>query len=269
MFIRHRFVRVALASFVPVLAIFSGCSSDPAPAAPGTNDGGGDANAEAVVTGDNVSKQTGKIIAIQTDEGIPGATVTIAGKSVVTNETGDYEILVPRNEPYRMTVVANGFYKLIEQEWMVRQATHDRGTTDLVKVETAEVLDALVGDRKPEKGVVLVKVYPRPPCDSEGGSTLTIDPPGEAKVLYFNGSLPDFSQHSVQAGTYISAAFYNVEVGVPVKVIVHSPKCLQAPFPIDVGDVTYTGNLTAEAGAAFAYMRVYIQEPSVNDAGSE
>jgi len=68
------------------------------------------------VTNDKESVQSGKIIRAQTtDQGVPNATVTIAGKSVATNASGDYEIVVPRSTPYSMTVTAEGYYKLLEQ----------------------------------------------------------------------------------------------------------------------------------------------------------
>jgi hypothetical protein len=134
---------------------------------------------------------------------------------------------------------------------------------------TADLLAGLLPGRKKELGFLVVKVNPMAPCLSEEGSTLTIDPPGEAKLSYFGGSLPDSQQESIKAGTEFSAAFYNVDIGVPLKVTVKSPSCMQVPFPIDIGDVTYTGVQKAEAGEALAYLRVYIKDPVVADAGAD
>ena len=136
-------------------------------------------------------------------------------------------------------------------------------------VATADFLAGLLPGRNADKGLVVVKVNPQPPCASEEGATLTIDPPGEAKLTYFNGSLPQTSLTAVKAGSTFSAAFYNVEVGVPLKITVTSPECGQVPFPIDVGDVTYTGALTAEPGNALSYVRLYIKDPVVADAGAD
>ena len=186
-----------------------------------TPDGGADGqpDAPAVVTNDTESKQSGRIIRAQTeDEAVEGATVTVAGKTATTNAAGDYELIVPRNTPYQMTVAADGFYKLLEQEWILKKETLDRGTTNLLLTATADLLAGLLPGRKADKGLVVVKVNPQPPCASEEGATLTIDPPGEAKLAYFSGSLPNSQQKSVEAGTTFSAAFYNVEVGVPLKI---------------------------------------------------
>lgn len=256
-----------------LIASFAACGDDETPdGTPSTSDGGADTapDSPAVVTNDTESKQTGKIIRAQTeDEGVPGATVTAGGKSVTTSATGDYEIIVPRSTPYQMTVAAPEYYKLLEQEMILKKETLARGTTTLLPTATANLLAGLLSGRKPEKGLVVVKVNPQPPCTTEEGSTLTIDPPGEAKVTYFNGSLPQTSLTAVKAGSTFSAAFYNVEVGVPLKISVTSPECAQVSFPIDVGDVTYTGALTAEAGEALSYMRIYIKDAVVSDAGTD
>ena len=268
-----RRLALALLSVSAVCASIAACGDDDTT---GSNPPGDDAGADAPldvavsVTNENEAKQTGKIIKAQTEnEGVPGATVTVAGNSVTTNAAGDYEIIVPRNAPYQMTVSAPDYYKLLEQEMILKQETLARGTTTLLPTATANLLAGLLTGRKPEKGLVVVKVNPQPPCTTEEGSTLTIDPPGEAKITYFNGSLPQTSLTAVKAGSTFSAAFYNVEVGVPLKITVTSPECAQAPFPIDLGDVTYTGALTAEAGEALAYMRVYIKDPIAPDAGGD
>ena len=265
---------LALSIACGLFASFAACSDDESTGStPSTNDGGADAQPDsppAVVTNDSESKQTGKIIRAQSeDDGVPGATVTAGGNSVTTNATGEYEIIVPRNTPYRMTVAAPEYFKLLEQEMILTKETLDRGKTNLLPTETATFLAGLLPDRKAEKGLVVVKVNPLPPCTSEEGSTLSIDPPGEAKITYFNGSLPQSSLEAVKAGSTFSAAIYNVEVGVPLTITVTSPQCSQAPFPIDVGDVTYTGALTAEAGEALSYMRVYIKDAVIPDAGSD
>ena len=269
----HRHLAPAvLVSVSSLVAAFAGCNSGSSGShgttAPPT-DAGIDAPPPVVVTNENESKQSGRVIRAQTDEGVAGATVTIAGKSVVTGVNGDYEILVPRNVPYRVAVTADGFYKLLEQEWIVREATHVRGDTNLLKTETANLLAELLPGRKAEKGIVVVKVHPLPPCETEDGSTLTIDPPGEALVRYFSGPIPSGEQASVQGGTDLSAAFYNVDVGVPLTVAVHSAKCQQAPFPLDLGEVTYTRKVITEPGEAFAYFRAFLRETNGSDAGSD
>jgi hypothetical protein len=259
-----------LASLVCVSIVACG-DDDAAGSNPSGTDGGAGAQPDgAVVANETEAKQTGKIIRAQTEnDGVPGATVTAGGKSVTTNATGDYEIIVPRNTPYQMTVSAPEYFKLLEQEMILKKESLARGNTTLLPTATANLLAGLLTGRKAEKGLVVVKVNPLPPCASEEGSTLTIDPPGEAKLTYFNGSLPQTSLTAVKAGSTFSAAFYNVEVGVPLKINVTSPECAQAAFPIEVGDVTYTGALSAEPGEALAYIRVYTKDPVAPDAGTD
>ncbi|MBX3209028.1 MAG: hypothetical protein KF764_28605 [Labilithrix sp.] len=259
------------AGLVALAAITAACGDDDSGGgAPAADGGDAQTDAPVVITNDTESKQSGKIIRAQTeDEGVEGATVTVAGKTATTNAAGDYELLVPRNTPYRMTVAKEGFYKLLEQEWIVKKETLERGSTNLLLTATANLLAGLLPGRDPAKGLVVVKVTPLPPCTSEEGATLAIDPPGDAKVAYFSGSLPDSQQSSVKAGAAFSAAFYNVAVGVPLKVVVSSSECAQVAFPVDVGDVTYTGVLEAEPGDALSYFRVYMKDAAIPDAGSD
>ncbi len=270
----RRFAFVLPVGSFALAAVFAAACGDDDPGAGtiGAGADGGDAqvDAPAVVTSDDESKQSGKIIRAQTeDEGVEGATVTIAGKTVTTNAAGDYEIVVPRSTPYRMTVAGEGFYKLLEQEWIVKKEALERGSTNLLPTATANLLAGLLPGRDPAKGLVVVKVNPLPPCTTEEGATLAIDPPGDSKLTYFAGSLPSSQQTSVQAGSTFSAAFYNVDVGVPLSIVVQSPQCAQVAFPVEVGDVTYTGALSAEAGEALAYFRVYIQDAPIADAGAD
>ena len=73
-----------------------------------------------------------------------------------------------------------------------------------------------------------------------------------------------------EADTDFSAIFYNVDINVPIKVVVHSPKCKNVDFPVEVGDVTYTGaNTIAEGGESITYLRTYIQDPLPADAGAD
>lgn len=275
MLLRLRHATLVLASTAAVFTAFAACSDDDTPTTPGggTEDGGADVQPDVpvVVTNDKESKQSGKIIRAQTtDEGVPNATVTIGAKTAITNASGDYEIIVPRNTPYRMTVAADGFYRLVEQELILKKESLARGSTNLLPKQLADLLAGLLPGRDTAKGLLLVKVNPRPPCASEEGTTLTLDPPGDAKISYFSGSLPSTDQPSTKGGTDFSAIFYNVDINVPIKVVVHSPKCKNVDFPVEVGDVTYTGaNTIAEGGESITYLRTYVQDPLPADAGTD
>jgi hypothetical protein len=241
------------------LAVFAACSDDsstsstPAPDA-GTTDAAADTG--PVVVGSNEAKQTGRTVyATDTSAGVQ-STVTVAGKSVTTDGNGSYEIAVPKDTPYSMTVTATDFYKLIEQEWIVKQDLN-QGDTSMLPTAIANLLAGSL-DRDTTKGLLVVSVRPQPPCTSEGGTTLTIDPPGAAKVAYVDGTTPDSSLTSVKAGSKFSAFFYNVEPNVTVNVIATSPTCNQVPFPIDVDGKTLTGNQKTEPGEVLSFLRVYL-----------
>jgi hypothetical protein len=266
---------LSCASMMGVLA-FMACNDDATPNpvvldSGATADSAPDLDVTVTVTSDAQSKQIGTIIQAQTtDQGVGDASVSIADGAVFTNANGQYQIIVPRNTPYQMIVAADGFYKLHEQEYFVTIDTLDRGVTNLLASSTADFLASLLPGRDNTKGLLLVKVNPRPPCVTEEGSTITIDPAGNSKLSYFSGPLPSSAQLSTKGGTDFSAVFYNVDVGVPIKVLVTSPSCKQVAFPVVVGDVTYTGeHATVEGGESLTYVRTYIQDPvGAADAGN-
>jgi hypothetical protein len=287
MFSTRRFRNLALfavlTNSLAALAFMSACGDDDKTTPNVTDTDGGTGTPEAsppvVVTNDKESKQVGKVVRAQSeDERVPGVTVKVGSNTAVTGATGEYEVLVPRNTPYSPTFAAPDFYTLLEQELIVKNPVFQRGGSTLLPRETADFLAGLLPGRNKEKGFLVVKVNPLPPCDTEEGSTLTIDPPGEAKISYFSGALPASSQTSVKGGTTFSAAFYNIEPNVQVTVTVNSPKCKQVAFPIDIpvnddpaNVVTYTGKQTTQPGESLAYLRVYIKDPlsGSGDAGND
>ena len=111
-----------LSGFAAVVA----CGDDESTTSTPAPDGGGGTDAGIdtgpVVVGNNEVKQTGKAVrALATEQGVPG-TVTIAGKTVITNDDGTYEIAVPKDTPYQMSINGGAdYFKLIEQEWIVKQ----------------------------------------------------------------------------------------------------------------------------------------------------
>ncbi|MBS2012373.1 MAG: hypothetical protein JST00_05780 [Deltaproteobacteria bacterium] len=206
----------------------------------------------------NEAKQTGRVIGALDRLEIPDVTVTIDGKSAKTKGDGTYEIIVPKNKPYTMSVSGEGFYKLNEQEWILKKDSLARGDTSLLSVDTANLLASFLPGRDKAKGLLVVKVQPIAPCDDEGGSTLTIEPAGDSKIVYFAGGRPNADAKSAEKGASFSAAVYNVETGVNIKVNVVSPKCQVVPYPIDQSEVTYTGNQKTEPGDVLSYVRAFI-----------
>lgn len=253
-------------------AAVAACGDDDnAPVSPGSDGGAASDGGGPVVPSANEVKQTGKIVRAQaTDEAVEGATVAVADESTTTNAAGEYELAVPKGTPTQMVVTAPDFYKLIEQEWIVG-ADLARGETQLLKTATANLLAGVLNPpRDPQKGLLVVSVRVQPPCASEEGATLAIDPPGQAKITYVGGSgLPDSTLSAVKQGTAFSAIFYDVEPGATVHVTATSPTCEQVPFPIDVDGVTLTGNQKTEAGEALSFMRVYLGPAKSADAGTD
>jgi hypothetical protein len=248
------------------------CGDDDTNVTPTTTDDAGPDTAPVTPTNDKETKQTGRIVkAREPDFYVEGATITIAGKTAVTNGAGEYQIIAPRNVPYQMTVTAPEYYKLIEQEWVVKNETFVRGDTTLLPNALANLLAGLLPERKPEKGILIVRVNPVAPCTSEEGSKVSIEPKGESRQRYFAPpGLPTDARDTVKEGEALSVAFYNVETGVPIRVTVDSPLCEQLPFPYTLGDVTYTGVQKTEGGDVISYIRTYIgplKAPS--DAGAD
>lgn len=194
--------RPGLVAVVPSLcvALASACGDDDSSATPST-DAGLEAEASPVVPTATEARQTGRIIRAQTtDVFVEGATVAIAGKTAVTNAGGEYEIAVPRNVPYQMSVSAPDFFKLLDQEWIVKKDVLPRGDTQLLPTSLADFLAGLLPERDPNKGLLVVKINPMPPCASEEGATLALDPPGQAKLAYFSGSLPSSGRTNAKGG---------------------------------------------------------------------
>jgi hypothetical protein len=265
-------VLVATAALGAAVACSS--SSNDTPATPGTAEGGGgntDAPAESAAEAATVSgpAQKGRIIDALGKTGVASAVVTIAGQTATTGDDGTYVIAMPKNVPYSMTVTAPDHFKLDEQEWIVKTDLFDRGDTSLLATSTAGFLQSLLPPRDAAKGLLAVRIYPLAPCTSEQGATLTLDPPGTSKVTYFKSTLPDKSATSATKDETFSAAFNDVDTGVPLKVTVTSPDCEQVAFPLDYSGVTLTGQQKAEPGDVISYIRVFIGPKKIADAGTD
>ncbi len=259
----------ALGSSVAVLAagIAACSSSNDDNAVNPTAEAGADTSIGPV--GANESKQKGTIMDAIDMFPVVGATVTIGGRTAVTGADGTYEIAAPRNTAYSMSVTDGQHYKLNEQEWVVKSETFDRGVTSLLSKDIATLLLSFIPPRDATKGLLVVRVYPKAPCDSEQGSLLSIEPAGTSKVTYFAGGRPSTAATSTTKDQAFSAVFSDVEVGVPIKVTVSSPLCEQVPFPIEDKDITYTGVQRTEAGEVLSYIRVYIGPKKTADASAD
>jgi len=258
----------AFGSTVAALAAgIAACSNSAGNAPIPTAEAGADTSVGPV--GPNESKQKGTVMDAIDKFPVVGATVTVGGKTAVTGADGTYEIVVPRNAAYSMAVAQDEHYKLNEQEWIVKSTTFDRGVTALLSKDIANLLLSFLPPRDSAKGLLVVRIYPQAPCDSEQGSLLSIEPKGASKVTYFAGGKPSTAATSTTKDEAFSAVFSDVDVGIPIKVTVDSPSCEQVPFPIDDKNITYTGVQKTEAGAVLSYIRVTIGPKKAADAATD
>jgi hypothetical protein len=262
-------------SSVAVAAVgVAACSSSSDSSSSGNVPPGGEAGTDAPPIGPvgaNEAKQKGRIVDAIDKFGVTGATISIAGKTATTKEDGTYEIVVPRNTPYTMSVTADSHYKLNEQEWIVKTETFDRTDTSLLSTDIANILASFLPPRDAAKGLLVVRVNPLPPCDSEQGATLAIEPAGASKITYFAAGRPNKNATSTTKDEAFSAAFSDVDINTPIKVTVTSPTCEQVPFPVDYQGVTYTGVQKTEPGEVLSYIRVFIgpKKTPIADAGTD
>jgi hypothetical protein len=239
-----------LAVSLGALLACSSSSSEPSTA----NDGGG---ADGGGVGSSTeTKQTGRAAVVQTATPIPGAVVSAGGAQATADADGNYAITVPRGKPITLKLSAPDHLQLIEQEYIVDTPSYARGDSLLIKTATARLLAAFLPGYDEAKGLLAVKVVPMTGCATEGGTTLTLDPPG-AELKYTKGGLPD-SSTSVTAGENNGALFYNVTPRLPVKVTATHPTCKQLPFPVEYQGVKYTGVQTTEPGESFSFVRVFL-----------
>ena len=264
----RRLLFVFVSLLAPCVAVACSDSTTPTVA---SGDAGPDASTPEVIPASTEAVQSGRVITAQQETAIEVATVTVAGKSVTTAADGKYAIAVPKDSPFRMRVTAEEHYTLLEQEYSLGgKATLDRGDTQLLSRTTANLLVAFLKGYDKTKGLVSVRVAPLAPCASEEGATVTLDPPGAAQLRYVSGSIPREGQAAVKAGESISVIFYNVEPGVKVRPVVTHPSCEVVPFPVAVGDVSYTNaEVTPEPGEVLTFVRTYVGPPKAVDAGTD
>ena len=273
----RRFFAACIVSSVAIVALgaAAACGSSSSSADPGVSEGGGDGDLpdtmqlDVQVTNPNEAKQKGRVIDALSKFGVTNPVITVGSKSVTGNADGMYEIIVPKNKPYSMSVTAEDHWKLNEQEWILKTDFVDRMDTALLSTSIANVLATLLPPRDKAKGILVVHVAPLPPCASEAGSVISIAPAGSAKITYFSGGKPDKTVTSAVAGESFSAAITDVEPGINVVVKADSPTCELVAFPVDYQGVTYTGNQKAEAGNVLSYLRVFVGPPKIVDGGGD
>jgi hypothetical protein len=263
--VRLHALLVGLGAPILVGALAFACTTTPS--TPAAEVETGDARSETGATvGSTEVRQSGRAAVVQANTPVVGATVSAGGNKVVTDAEGRYTVIVPRGKPIQMRVTAPEHYQLIEQEYVVDTDPYERGDSLVLTKQTANLLSAFLKGYDATRGLLAIRVVPMRGCASEGGTVLTLDPPG-AEIRYTEGGLPGTGT-SLSAGANNGALFYNVATGVPVTVTATSPKCEQLSFPVTYEGVKYTGTQRTEAGESFSFMRVFLGPKSTPDAGA-
>lgn len=201
------------------------------------------------------ASQKGQIIDLLTQKPIAGATVDFGnGISTQSDDTGNYTLQIKQNTPFSMTVVADNYTKLQEQEWELT-GDYDAKTTSLVTASLNSTVSGGLPQYDSSKVALGIGVYyndgtnfSQGNCHDNAGATIAIDPPTAGKLVYFSkGHLPVTSATSVQTGAINpSALLYNIDPSAPLPTITVTPPsgCTVAPYPLTVGAITYTGKFS-------------------------
>jgi hypothetical protein len=257
---------------------FAACSNN--------NGSGNDAGSDVQQQNDapsNGVNQTGQIVDFSSKNPVAGATVSDGTSSATTDSTGHYTLSVAKGTPYTMTISADNYLTLHEQEWQL-SGDADRGQTLAVANSIEAILkNALVPVPDPTLGVLSVNVEAMSTC-AAGPVGATISVPGMAAadagadagsggvhVVYFAGGFPS-SGTSVQDTSTPSAVIYDLPVGKFSQITVTHPSCTQVAFPVadpTIATMTYTGNVdvaasgpTDDAGTTqnvASFMRVFVK----------
>lgn len=239
-----------------VAACSSGTTTTP------TDAGGGKDAAPDVPS--NTFTQSGKVVDFDSGKGVKGATVTAKTATdtftATTDDTGKYSLAVPKNTPYTMSLTADKYLKLNEQEWSLT-ADANRGDTKFVSAGTQALLQSLLTGYDDTLAVLSVGFIKKSSCTASlDGVTITLDTPGKAVVKYFAGGFP--SGTAVKDGESPAALFYNYTPGQDVKFTLTGTTCKLSAFPQSdptAAGISYSGKVTTEAGKAASFARFFLE----------
>lgn len=192
------------------------------------------------------------------------ATVSAGAGSAQSDGSGAFSVAVSADSVVTPKFVKDGYIKASLQELKLAGDYDDKPFLFASLKRASESRNALT-DYDPKKGVMQVRVVPTGGCSDISGSTITVSPSADAKVIYFRNSV--FSpEKTVGAGEDPAVLIYNVDANVPLTVTVTSPKCTQAPFPFTDGNATYTGAMSTPPGGetsgtelASTFVRVFMK----------
>lgn len=264
------------------LLVFAACSGDNTS---GTDAGKDSSTTDAPANGVN---QTGQIVDFSSKTGLPDVTISNGSASATTDAKGNYTLAVAKDTPYTMTVSADGYLTLHEQEWKV-SGDVDRGQTLAVSNGIEAILkNALSPIPDPTLAVLSVNVVPTGSCTSAIGATISVPglpQPSDAgadagttdagsggpHLVYFAGGFPTANTSVTDTGTP-SAVIYDLPAGMFSQITVSHPTCTMVAFPVadpTITTLTYTGNVTLAASGPVddagvtqnvaSFMRVFLK----------
>jgi hypothetical protein len=207
--------------------------------------------------GSQAVTDTGTIVDYNTKSPIQGATVTAGDQTVTTGADGTFSLTLQKGEPFALSVVADGYATLLQQQTAL-EADYAAGSLTIVPKSVASLLTSMLTGYDDTLGVLSVDLVATGACTSEDGATLSVTPEGSAKIAYFNNGLPDSTQTSVKGGEFPSAVVYNVQPGVQLSVTVTQASCKEVPFPYTTGGVEYTGGITTQPGLVTGFARIFM-----------
>ena len=216
----------------------------------------------------NTVTQTGRVVEYEVcgtaTTGVAGATVTVGGATTTTASDGTYALSVPSGEPFTMQVTKTtdpSYVPLLEEENTVH-AAYDRGDTQFISTQTADLLSASLAQYDTTLALITIELVKTGTCTDLGGTTIAATPIGTKSITEYPASCisPVGANASVTDGIFPAAIIYDVTPGMQ-SLTATSPKCTQIPFPYTdpTTGLTYDGKVETQAGTGISFVRIFMR----------
>jgi hypothetical protein len=232
-----------------VLSACSGSSDGTGPVAPGV---------DASVDSGPTVHQTGSIVDFDAATPVAGATVTDGKHTATTAADGTYSLEVDMGVAFTMTVTAPMYVTLVEQPSTLT-ADASRGATQLLALADEPLLEDTLNGYDATLGVLSVAVIATGSCATEAGTTLTVSPAGDSKIVYMAHHVPNSTYTSAQDGAFPSAAIYNLPTGVPITVSITGGTCTASTFPVLYNGISFDPAVSTQPGNVTAFSRIFLE----------
>ena len=170
---------------------------------------------------------------------------------------------MPLDQPFFVVATTSGYWEMTLQEMVV--TANPAGLFEpltLVSDAYGSSVTLAAPGYDSSLGVLGISVIAQGQCQQATGATLSITglPPdaGPYHVIYLGNGTPSAAQ-SVTGAALPSAYAYNLPVGVDLSIAVTHPTCQQAPYPVAMNSLTYTGKVRVFPGGAASYALVFLQ----------